>query len=51
MNDNNTTQKDEEAKKQDKTAEDSELKAAEANKAAAVEHEKQADKQTDKSNS
>jgi hypothetical protein len=47
----NTTQKDEEAEKQDKTAENSELKAAEANKAAAIEHEKQADKQTDKSKS
>lgn len=49
MNDDQT-QKDEEAKKQDKTAQNSEIKAAEANKAAAVEHEKQADKQMDKSN-
>lgn len=47
----NTEQKDAEAKKQDKTAEDSELKAAEANKAAAAEHKKQADKQMNKSNS
>lgn len=47
----NTTQKDEEAKEQNKTAQNSEVKAAEANKAAATEHEKQADKQTDKSNS
>ena len=47
----NTTQKDEVAKKQDKTAEDSELKAAEANKAAAVEHGKQADRQAEKNNS
>lgn len=51
MNDNDTTQKDEEVKKQDKIALDSETKAAEANKAAAIEHEKQADKQTDKSKS
>lgn len=47
----NTTQKDEEAEKQDKMAQNSELKAAEANKAAAVEHEKKADEQINKSNS
>lgn len=49
MNDNDTTQKDEAAEKQNKIALDSEVKAAEANREAAKSHEEQADKQADKS--
>jgi hypothetical protein len=45
---NDKNLKDEEVIKQEKLAHDAEEKAAEANKEAAIEHEKQADEQTNK---